>query len=372
VDKNTPLTRFSRLLSEQGVTQALLSAPNTLAHLIGFEVDWENWPISDPFTAAPPLLFLRDGEATMIIPTLLQAAGATCSCEVVISPTHAFRGTPSDPVRGLAETLAALPLAAVPTAVEPGHLPLRVADLLRGTGAEAIPVEGLLLEARRIKLPVEVEAIRHACRVADTIQAAAKQFAEPGQTEAQLAARALSAAYRQEGHRLPAVLTLNAGEGSALPSASPGGRVIEAGDIILTDTSPWISGAWADTANAVVVGEPTAAHRRVFDDLRRTLERAIVACRPGARAGDIDRMVRESLAHHGDHVYKHHTGHGIGAIWYEPPAIVPDSDDVIEEGMVLAVEPAVYRSGWGGMRLEHVFRVGADGHEILSEFEHTL
>jgi Xaa-Pro aminopeptidase len=369
---DTPLARLRRSLSEQGVTQALLSAPNTLAHLVGFEVDWENWPISDPFTAAPPLLFLRDEEATMIVPTLLRAAAATCSCDVVISPTHAFRGTPFDPAPGLAETLADLPIAAVPTAVEPGHLPLRVADLLREAGAETVPVEALLLEARRIKLPVEVEAIRHACRVADTIQAAVKSFAEPGQTEAQLAALALSAAYRQEGHRVPTVLTLNAGEGSALPSASPGERVIEAGDIILTDTSPWISGAWSDTANAVVVGEPTAAHRRLFDDLRRALAKAIAACRPGVRAGDVDQLVRESLAGYGDDAYKHHTGHGIGAFWYEPPAIVPGSGDVIEEGMVLAVEPAVYRPGWGGMRLEHVFRVGIDGNEILSGLEHTL
>jgi Xaa-Pro aminopeptidase len=368
----TPLARLRRALSEQGVTQALLSAPNTLAHLVDFEVDWENWPIADPFTAAPPLLFLREDEATMIVPTLLQAAAANCSCDVVISPTHAFRGTPFDPLPGLAQTFADLPLAAVPTAVEPGHLPLRVADLLRGAGAETVPVEALLLGIRRIKLPVEVEAIRHACRVADTIQAAVKRFAEPGQTEAQLAALALAAAYRQEGHRVPTVLTLNTGEGSGLPSASPGARVIEAGDIILTDTSPWVSGAWSDTANAVVVGEPTADHRRLFDDLRRTLERAIAACRPGARAGDVDRLVRESLAGYGEEAYKHHTGHGIGAIWYEPPAIVPGSDDTIEEGMVLAVEPAVYRPGWGGMRLEHVFRVGADDNEILSQFEHTL
>jgi Xaa-Pro aminopeptidase len=148
--------------------------------------------------------------------------------------------------------------------------------------------------------------------------------------------------------------------------------MIEEGDVILTDTSPWAAGAWSDTANAIVVGEPTVEQRRLFDDLRRTLERAIAACRPGVRAGDVDRQVREWLADYGDDVYKHHTGHGIGAIWYEPPAIIPGSDDVIEEGMVLCVEPAVYLRGRFGMRLEHVFRVGADGNEILSEFEHTL
>jgi Xaa-Pro aminopeptidase len=228
------------------------------------------------------------------------------------------------------------------------------------------------VSSRLIKLPVEVEAIRHACRVADTIQASVKAFAEPGQTEAQLAGLALSEAYRVEGHRVPAILTLNAGEGSAQRTASPGARVIEAGDIILTDTSPWCDGAWSDTANSIVVGEPTREHRRLFDDLRRTLEQAIAACRPGVRAGDVDTLVRGLLSEYGEEAYQHHTGHGVGAFWYEPPWIIPGSDAVIEEGMVLAVEPAVYRPGWGGMRLEHVFLVGPDGNECLSRFEHTL
>ena len=40
--------------------------------------------------------------------------------------------------------------------------------------------------------------------------------------------------------------------------------------------------------------------------------------------------------------------------------------------MVLAVEPAFYAAGFGGIRLEHVFVVRADGNEILTRFEHTL
>jgi Xaa-Pro dipeptidase len=368
----TPLSRLFAALEDEGLPQALLSSPQTLAHLVGFEVDWENWPVGDPFTAAEPLLLLREGKATLIVPQLFAAAAEGCRCEVVIAPSHRFRGFPIDPVTALAETFGQLSVAAVPTGVEPDHLSLRAAELLRDNGATPVAVEGLLLRARRIKLPSEVEAIRHACRLADTVQATVRRLAEPGQTEAQLAGLAIAEVGRVAGHRVPTVLTLNAGVASAEPSASPGSRVIEAGDIILTDTSPWIDGAWSDTANAVVVGPPRKEHRRLFDDLRRALEQAISLCRPGAVTGEIDRRVRESLSVWGDDVYKHHTGHGIGAFWYEPPSIVPGCTEVIEEGMVLAVEPAVYRPGWGGMRLEHVFRVGADDNEILSEFEHAL
>jgi Xaa-Pro aminopeptidase len=40
--------------------------------------------------------------------------------------------------------------------------------------------------------------------------------------------------------------------------------------------------------------------------------------------------------------------------------------------MVLALEPAIYLPGWGGIRLEHTFLVGPTDNEILTKFEHTL
>ena len=61
-----------------------------------------------------------------------------------------------------------------------------------------------------------------------------------------------------------------------------------------------------------------------------------------------------------------------GPSWSEEPRLTPYNAMQIEEGMVLAVEPAVYRPGWGGMRLEHMFLVGARENEILTQFEHTL
>ena len=61
-----------------------------------------------------------------------------------------------------------------------------------------------------------------------------------------------------------------------------------------------------------------------------------------------------------------------GAAWSEEPRITPYCAERLEEGMVLALEPAIYQPGWGGIRLEHVFVVHATGNEILTKFEHTL
>jgi Xaa-Pro aminopeptidase len=204
------------------------------------------------------------------------------------------------------------------------------------------------------------------------VQQAVKDHAEPGVTEAELAGRAAAAMFREAGRRMPAILTVSAGaEATATGGGVATGRVVEAGDLVLTDTSPWIDGAWSDTANAVFVGTPDATTRRRFDAVRRALHEGIELCRPGVVAKDVDRQVRDLLAEHGP-TYAHHTGHAIGAAWSEEPRITPYEELRLEEGMVLALEPAIYVQGWGGIRLEHVFVVRAGGNEILTRFEHTL
>jgi Xaa-Pro aminopeptidase len=217
-----------------------------------------------------------------------------------------------------------------------------------------------------------LDAIRRASRLCDVVQQAVKDYAEPGISEAGLAGLAAAAMFREAGRRVPAILTVSTGaDGTETGGGVATARVVQAGDLVLTDTSPWIDGAWSDTANAVYIGTPDAGTRRRFDAVRRALHEGIELCRPGAVAKDVDRRVRAMLTEHGP-TYPHHTGHAIGAAWSEEPRITPYEELRIEEGMVLALEPAIYLPGWGGIRLEHVFHVGAGGNEILTQFEHTL
>ncbi|MDQ3890165.1 MAG: Xaa-Pro peptidase family protein [Actinomycetota bacterium] len=362
------LDRLRERLERERIEQAVLSHPETLAHLAGFEQPFEDWPVADPFTAAPTLLVVTPDEATLVVPAFYAARARDLPLDVVVARTHAFVGTPPDP---LAEFERALDVRPARSGIEARSLPVRVADLLRERGAELVPVDELVVAVRRRKLPVEVEAVRRASRLADVVQQAVKDEARPGISEAELAGRAQAAMNRAAGRRVPAVLTVTGGAATGTGGDVATARELRPGDLVLTDTSPWIGGAWSDSANAVAVGEASAEQRRLFDAVRGALDFAISLCRPGVAAGEVDRRVRERLEEWGG-TYPHHTGHGIGAAWSEPPLLVPGSEEVIEEGMVLAVEPAVYREGWGGIRLEHVFAVGGAGNDVLTQFEHAL
>jgi Xaa-Pro dipeptidase len=357
-------------LAAAGHTQAVLSHPETLASVGCFETPDEDWPVSNPFVPLPALLCLAPGDAVLVVADFHASDVRLSEARLVTYRSYDFQRRP-DPAGELRTALVealggAAGFARGSIGVEAGHLPHAVADWLREAGYTPIDCD-----AGRAVSP-GLEAVKRACRLADVVQQAVKVHAVPGISEAELAGLAAAAMFREAGRRVPGILTVTTGaEATSTGGGVATGRVVQSGDLVLTDTSPWIDGAWSDTANAVFVGEPDRPTRDRFDAVRRALHAGIALCRPGVVASDVDRRVRDMLAEHGP-TYPHHTGHRIGAAWSEEPRITPYCEERFEEGMVLALEPAIYLPGWGGIRLEHVFVVGADGNEILTRFEHTL
>ncbi len=363
------LDHLRAALAAAGHAQAVLSHPESLASLGCFETPAEDWPVANPFVFVPALLCIGPAEAVLVVADFHAPDVRPSGARLVTYRSYDFERAP-DPAGELrAALLSALDDAGFeqgPTGVEARHLPHAVAEWLQRSGRTPVSCDAA------VEITPDLDAIRRACRLADVVQQAVKDHAEPGISEAELAGLAAAAMAREAGKRVPGILTVTTG---AVATATGGGvataRTVQSGDLVLTDTSPWIDGGWSDTANAVFDGTPDKATRDRFDAIRRALHRGIALCRPGVVARDVDQQVRETLAEHGP-TYNHHTGHRIGAAWSEEPRITPYCADRFEEGMVLALEPAIYLPGWGGIRLEHTFLVGADENEILTEFEHTL
>jgi Xaa-Pro dipeptidase len=375
MEPSRPFDRLRAALDDAGHSQAVLSHPETLAYLGCFETPVEDWPVSNPFVAMPALLCLGPEDAVLVVADFHLADVRLRGSRVVTYRSYDFRSRP-DPEGELRTALvAALDDAGIdqgPTGVEAMNLPHAIAEWLREAGRAPVACDTAVASSGWGAPAAELDAIRRASRLADVVQQAVKDHAAPGVSEAELAGLAAAAMFREAGRRVPAILTVTTGaEATATGGGVATARVVQSGDLVLTDTSPWIDGGWSDSANAVFVGTPDGWTRRRFDAVRRALHEGISLCRPGAVARDVDRKVRDLLAEHGP-TYAHHTGHRIGAAWSEEPRITPYADQRIEEGMVLALEPAIYVPGWGGIRLEHVFLVVAGGNEMLTRFEHTL
>jgi methionyl aminopeptidase len=144
----------------------------------------------------------------------------------------------------------------------------------------------------------------------------------------------------------------------------PGPYRLERGDILSVDIGVIKDGWVADAARTFAVGPITPVARKLLDVTRQSLFDAAEQCRPGNRLGDVSHAVQERVESEGLSVVRSLVGHGIGRSMHEDPQ-VPNfgpagRGPVLEEGMVLAVEPMVNAG-------RHQVRMGDDGWAIYAQ-----
>lgn len=228
---------------------------------------------------------------------------------------------------------------------------------------------------RMIKSEVEISAIRNAIRLAEAAFERVLASLAPGMTESETA-WAMEKQMREAGAQgLSFPVIVAAGPNAALPHAVPGKRVIGKGEPVLFDWGARLNDYCSDTSRTVVLGSPDARFQKVFDAVYDAQQKAIEAVRPGAYTKDIDAVARKVLnAKELDSYFGHGLGHGVGLAVHEQPSLSPveERNTKIEEGMVFTVEPGVYLPDWGGVRLENMVAVRADGPEILNQLKVRL
>jgi Xaa-Pro aminopeptidase len=194
-----------------------------------------------------------------------------------------------------------------------------------------------------------------------------KRYVRPGASERELGFK-LEMLIREQGARRTAFdIIVASGTNGAMPHASITDRHLRAGDLVTFDFGAEADGYYCDITRTVCVGRPTPRQRLVHDLVLRAQEQAINAVKPGVRCAELDRLARTTIAQAGHgKLFGHATGHGIGLMIHEGPSLSALSKGVVEEGMVFTVEPGVYIAGWGGVRIEDMVLVTADGHRVLT------
>jgi Xaa-Pro aminopeptidase len=248
-------------------------------------------------------------------------------------------------------------------AIERGSLTL---DVAAGLGNRRCPSASQRLAAARArKHKDEIELIERAAELVAAGQQAVRQAAAPGASELELWRAAEAAMQELAGAPVDAGVDLMTGSRTAMVGAPPTARRLEPGDPVLFDLSPQRHGYWADScATFACAGAVSAPVRRRHDAIRQALERGLREARVGTTAGAVDAAIRAELERHGLEC-PHHTGHGVGAAQQESPWLVPGEPTVIDEGMVLAIEPGSYADGFG-VRLEHLALIEAAGARPLT------
>ena len=144
----------------------------------------------------------------------------------------------------------------------------------------------------------------------------------------------------------------------------PGPYRLERGDVISIDVGVVLDGWVADAARTFAVGPVTPVAGKLLDTTKASLFDAVEQCRAGNRLGDVSHAVQARVEADGLSVVRSLVGHGIGRSMHEDPQIPnygdPGRGPLLEEGMVLAVEPMVNAG-------RHGVRMGDDGWAIYSQ-----
>ncbi|MEP6776527.1 MAG: aminopeptidase P family protein [Chloroflexota bacterium] len=232
---------------------------------------------------------------------------------------------------------------------------------------DLIPVTRVVEPLRMVKSDDEMAILRKAISISDQAFNIVSKRLTPGMTEKQ-AAWDIERTMRDLGADERAFGTIMAsGPNGAMAHAVPGNRLLREGEPIVIDMGARLDGYNSDMTRTIILGEPTDKFREIYNIVLA----AHLAAERGIKAGitgvEADKLARDVIdaAGYGD-TFTHSLGHGIGLEVHEGPGFSKLSEDTIEEGNVMSVEPGIYIEGWGGVRIEDLVLVRHDDAEVLT------
>jgi Xaa-Pro aminopeptidase len=216
-----------------------------------------------------------------------------------------------------------------------------------------VPVNGLVESVRVVKEPGEIELIEKSSAITDAAYESVAATIRPGLTEKQIAWE-LERSLRENGSQaLPFEIIVASGPRAALPHAKPSERVIQEGDPVVIDMGARFRGYASDLTRTVCAGKADATFKKVYNIVLDAQSRAMEAIHRGITGHDADNAAREVIERGGyGEDFGHALGHGVGLAAHELPRLGPGTKETLADDMVFTVEPGIYVSGWGGVRIE--------------------
>jgi Xaa-Pro aminopeptidase len=233
--------------------------------------------------------------------------------------------------------------------------------------AEMVDVCEGLDDLRLVKSPAEIVLLREAAHVADLGVSAGIEAIRAGVSDREVMA-AIQQALAQAGGEFPAYPTLVDARGTL--HGTPIGKVLRDGDVVYLEVSGVVRRYHCNISRTVVIGEPSARVRELYEVVRDALERATDALRPGVRVAEIVELVAE--CHRG---YEQNTWGRFGfsmeiaypPIWIGALSLMKGDPHTIEPGMVITMEPGLSYSDGATMMLGNNVLITEEGPEVLNE-----
>lgn len=233
---------------------------------------------------------------------------------------------------------------------------------------ELVPTQGIFEGLRLYKDEEELSVMREAIRIADEAFTHILSYIRPGVREVDVALELEFFMKKQGADAVAFDIIVASGERGALPHGRASEKVIQAGELVTMDFGCLYKGYNSDLTRTVAVGEPSPDLKRIYDIVLRAQLNGVEKIKSGMTGKEADALTRDIIAAEGyGDAFGHSTGHGLGMEVHEAPALAASSETVLQPGMVVTVEPGIYISKMGGVRIEDDVLITENGCEILTK-----
>lgn len=230
-----------------------------------------------------------------------------------------------------------------------------------------------LSQIRSVKESKEIEYIKKACNIADATFQYILSYIEAGMSEKTVENELVRFMKEQGGEKESFDSIVASGVRGALPHGKASNKIIKKGELITLDFGVKYNYYCSDITRTISLGRCSAELSNVYEVVKAAGKEALRKAKPNITMGELDTSARDFIEKNGyGNFFGHNLGHGLGIQVHEYPAVAPDSEELLREGMVITIEPGIYIPNIGGVRIEEDILITRDGCSLLTNSSREL
>ncbi len=241
-------------------------------------------------------------------------------------------------------------------------------ELYQTLGCTLVPMNHFMESFRVSKQQFEIDLMKKACEITDQSLRELLQELKVGMTERECEVKLKNRMIELGADKTWDRFIVASGARGAMPHGMASDKVIEDGDMVTFDIGCSYKGYYSDLTRTVSMGEPNPKMKEIYSVVYEAQKRGVEAAKAGMTGRELDAVCRDYITEKGyGEYFQHGTGHGLGMDVHEEPRVSKVNENPLELGACVTVEPGIYISGLGGVRIEDDIILHEDSCTVLNE-----
>ncbi|XMB66209.1 aminopeptidase P family protein [Mycoplasmatota bacterium zrk1] len=230
-----------------------------------------------------------------------------------------------------------------------------------------VPLDNVIEKLRISKNEDEIKLLQEACNITDRAFSHILDFIKPGMTEKQVERELKDCMLNEGADGAWDSFIVASGPRGAMPHGKASNKVIETGELVTLDIGCVYKGYTSDMTRTIAVGEVSDKLKEIYEVVKTAQQKGLDAAKAGITGKELDAVCRDYISSKGyKEQFKHGTGHGIGLDVHEAPYVSVRNENPLEEGACVSIEPGIYITDLGGVRIEDDIILTRNGCIVLN------